>query len=33
MIKELSRATILVNATDEEAYTMRYLYDEWDKKW
>ena len=31
MIKELSRATVLANATDEEAYTMKYLYDEWDK--
>ena len=31
MMKELSRATVLANATDEEAYTMRYLYDEWDK--
>lgn len=30
-MKELSRATVLANATDEEAYTMRYLYDEWDK--
>lgn len=31
MMKELSRATVLANVTDEEAYTMRYLYDEWDK--
>ncbi|WRK54469.1 hypothetical protein SD457_05980 [Coprobacillaceae bacterium CR2/5/TPMF4] len=30
-MKELSRATVLANAADEKAYTMRYLYDEWDK--
>lgn len=27
---EISQAMVLNNATDEEAYTMRYLYDEWD---
>lgn len=30
MMNELSRATVLANATDEQSYTMRYFYDEWD---
>ena len=28
---EISQTMVLKNASDEEAYTMRYLYDEWDK--
>lgn len=28
---EISQTIVLKNAIDEEAYTMRYLYDEWDK--
>ncbi|WP_300077569.1 hypothetical protein [uncultured Thomasclavelia sp.] len=28
---EISQTMVLKNVTDEEAYTMRYLYDEWDK--
>lgn len=28
---EISQAMVLKNATDEEAYTMRCLYNEWDK--
>lgn len=26
----MSRVSVLNNATDEQAYTMRYFYDEWD---
>ena len=28
---EISQSLVLDNATDEQAYTMRYLYSEWDK--
>lgn len=30
MMNELSRTTVLANATDEQAYTMRFFYGEWD---
>lgn len=30
MMNELARVSVLNNATDEQAYTMRYFYDEWD---
>ena len=30
IMNELSRINVLASATDEQAYTMRYFYDEWD---